>query len=103
LLAIGKFDLKSDDYSNYEKMILKPMISERVREHLRGGEKIIKTDENILNNITLSDFTVIKCLGTGGFSSVFLVQCGFNGKYYAMKLVDKKFILENEREGIVEN
>ena len=46
-----------------------------------------------MKNVQLSDFDVIKCLGSGGFSTVFLVRGNFNGKYYAMKLIDKNFIL----------
>jgi serum/glucocorticoid-regulated kinase 2 len=54
-----------------------------------------------MQNICLLDFDIIKCLGSGGFSTVFLVRCNFNGKYYAMKLVDKQFILDTDRDGIV--
>jgi len=53
--------------------------------------------------VTLDDFKFIKCLGSGGFSNVFLVRSAFNGKFYAMKLINKKFIIDSEREGIVEN
>lgn len=38
---------------------------------------------------------MIKCLGSGGFSTVYLARGLFNNKYYAMKLIDKKFILES--------
>jgi serum/glucocorticoid-regulated kinase 2 len=34
---------------------------------------------------------------------VFLVRGRFNNRYYAMKLMNKKFIVDNERESIVEN
>lgn len=51
----------------------------------------------------MSDFDIVKCLGSGGFSTVFLVRGNFNGKYYAMKLISKEFIIETERDGIVEN
>jgi serum/glucocorticoid-regulated kinase 2 len=54
-----------------------------------------------MQNISLLDFDIIKCLGSGGFSTVFLVRGNFNGKYYAMKLVDKQFILDTDRDGIV--
>jgi serum/glucocorticoid-regulated kinase 2 len=46
-----------------------------------------------MKTVHLSDFDIIKCLGSGGFSTVFLVRGNFNGNYYAMKLIDKKFIL----------
>lgn len=41
---------------------------------------------NLLNN-----FEIIKCLGTGGFSRVYLVR-GF-GMLMAMKVINKKFII----------
>lgn len=54
-----------------------------------------------MKNILLSDFDIIKCLGSGGFSTVFLVRGNFNAKYYAMKVIDKKFIMDTDRDGIV--
>jgi serum/glucocorticoid-regulated kinase 2 len=53
--------------------------------------------------VGLGDFTIIRCLGTGGFSRVYLVKGNFNNKYYALKLMEKKFIIDNSRESIVEN
>ena len=53
--------------------------------------------------ISIKDFKFIKCLGNGGFSTVFLVKGNFNNRYYALKLIDKKFIIDSERDGIVEN
>jgi len=41
---------------------------------------------NLLNN-----FEIIKCLGTGGFSRVYLVR-GF-GMLMAMKVINKNFII----------
>jgi len=43
---------------------------------------------NMLNN-----FELIKCVGTGGFSRVYLAR-GF-GQIVALKVIGKKFILEN--------
>lgn len=56
-----------------------------------------------MKNVALADFEMIKCLGSGGFSTVFLARGNFNGKYYAMKLINKDFIMKTERDGIVEN
>ena len=53
------------------------------------------------NKISIKDFKFIKCLGNGGFSTVFLVKGNFDGKYYALKLIDKKFIIESDRDAIV--
>lgn len=53
--------------------------------------------------MALKDFKFIKCLGNGGFSTVFLVRGNHDNKYYAMKLISKDFIVDSQREGIVEN
>jgi serum/glucocorticoid-regulated kinase 2 len=43
--------------------------------------------------ISLGDFKIIKTLGSGGFSNVYLVRAKFNGCFYALKLMKKDFIL----------
>ena len=48
--------------------------------------------------VGLKDFTLLKCIGVGGFSRVYLVRKRDNGLYYALKLIDKKFIMENQKE-----
>ena len=53
-------------------------------------------DDNYLNN-----FEVIKCVGSGGFSKVFLVR-GF-GKLMAMKVINKEYILSNDKANIINN
>jgi serine/threonine protein kinase len=45
--------------------------------------------------VSLSDFKFIKCLGNGGFSTVYLVRGNFDNKHYAMKLINKNFILDS--------
>ncbi len=34
---------------------------------------------------------------------MYLARGKFNGEFYAMKLIEKKFIIESERETIVES
>jgi serum/glucocorticoid-regulated kinase 2 len=51
--------------------------------------------------VCLKDFTLVKCIGVGGFSRVYLVRKRDNGKFYALKLIDKNFIMENQKEVIV--
>lgn len=53
--------------------------------------------------IDMRCFDILKCIGAGGFSKVFLVRYKEDGKFYAMKLIDKHFIAENNKKGIVEN
>ncbi|CAD8043749.1 unnamed protein product [Paramecium primaurelia] len=53
--------------------------------------------------VGLKDFNLIKCIGVGGFSRVYLVKKKDNGQFYALKLIDKKFIFDNAKEIIVQN
>ena len=39
--------------------------------------------------VKLSHFEIIKCIGTGGFSRVFLAKYLHTGKFYALKLMEK--------------
>ncbi|CAD8070948.1 unnamed protein product [Paramecium sonneborni] len=55
------------------------------------------------SKITLKDFIFVKCIGVGGFSRVYMVKKKSNGKFYAMKLIDKEFILQHKKQGIVQN
>ncbi len=66
---------------------LRPVFSSKTMTH---GKKV-----------SLKDFKFIKCLGNGGFSTVFLVKGNFDNKYYALKLISKDFIVDSSREGIV--
>ena len=49
----------------------------------------------------LNNFEIIKCVGTGGFSKVYL--CRGYGRLMALKVIDKNFIIENEKENIIDN
>lgn len=66
------------------------------RLELLGVKLKIDRRGNFLNNLE-----VIKCLGTGGFSKVYLAR-GY-GRLMAMKVINKHFIIENEKQNIVEN
>lgn len=49
----------------------------------------------------LGSFEIIRCVGTGGFSRVYLGR-GW-GKLMALKVINKGYILENEKQNIIEN
>ena len=53
--------------------------------------------------VKLLNFKLVRCLGSGGFSLVYLVRDNWSPDYYALKLIDKKFIMESQREAIIEN
>ena len=46
----------------------------------------------------MKDFILLKCIGVGGFSRVYMVRKRDTGKFFALKLIDKKFIMENQKE-----
>ena len=60
------------------------------------AEKITPADP-----LTLKTIEMIKCVGSGGFSKVFLGR--LYGKMMAIKMVDKEFILRTSKEGIIRN
>lgn len=46
------------------------------------------------NPVKLSDFEILKCVGTGGFSRVFLTRLKATGVFYALKLMEKEGLIE---------
>lgn len=61
-------------------------------------EKLILPPSYQLN---LRDFNLIKCIGLGGFSRVYLITKKDTGKMFALKLIDKNFIIKNNKQIIV--
>lgn len=51
----------------------------------------------------MKDFIFIKNIGIGGFSLVYLVKKKDSGRFYAMKMIDKEFIITNRKQNIVQN
>lgn len=52
-----------------------------------------------LKKITLEDFEILSVLGKGSFGKVYQVQKKDNSKIYAMKVLDKKFLIEKHEVG----
>jgi len=48
-------------------------------------------------NVSLEDFKIVKMVGKGTFGKVFLVEHMTTKKMYAMKVIRKDVILENEQ------
>lgn len=80
-----QLSLKSMPIPN-RKLFVKPVFQLRIKGRAR-----------------LDHFKLVRCLGSGGFSLVYLARDSWSGQFYALKLVNKQFILESERETIVEN
>jgi serine/threonine protein kinase len=53
--------------------------------------------------VDISSFDIYNCIGVGGFSKVFLCRFKEDGKFYAMKLIDKRLILKHKKNKIVMN
>jgi len=52
--------------------------------------------EDELKKLTFDDFTVLKTVGQGAYGKVFQVRCKRNNQIYAMKVLNKRFLL-NEK------
>jgi serum/glucocorticoid-regulated kinase 2 len=55
------------------------------------------------HQVSLASFDILHCIGTGGFSKVFLCRFKHDGLFYAMKVIEKSFILRNKKRRIVQN
>lgn len=51
----------------------------------------------------LKKYKIYRCLAIGGFSKVYLVRSRRDGRFFAMKVMQKEFIFNNEKEGVVIN
>ncbi|CAD8088031.1 unnamed protein product [Paramecium primaurelia] len=65
--------------------------------------KLIPIYYNETQRNSFDDFILIKCIGVGGFSRVYLVKQKKNGQFYAMKIIDKSFITKNNKESMINN
>ncbi len=56
-------------------------------------------EDPLLNNTTVgfNSFTIEDCLGAGSFGKVFKVRMKSNGELYAMKVINKKFLMKNNQ------
>lgn len=54
-------------------------------------------------NMGIEDFEILKQIGSGGFSTVFLVRNKLDNQFYAMKLIDKEMVVRNKKKKIVMN
>ncbi|CAD8171299.1 unnamed protein product [Paramecium octaurelia] len=53
--------------------------------------------------LSLKDFEFIRCIGMGGFSKVYMVRERKSGQYYAMKLIEKSPIIQQNKQSIIQN
>jgi serum/glucocorticoid-regulated kinase 2 len=53
--------------------------------------------------VDIKSFDVVRAIGSGGFSKVFLVRFKGDGQFYAMKVISKSFILKQKKKQLVVN
>lgn len=87
--TLNEVDKKLLESSSYSK----PSNSERRKTNKSSSRKNI-------NTINLSDFIIRKQIGKGSFGKVYLVESKADYSFYAMKILDKGKIKEND---LVEN
>lgn len=57
----------------------------------------------IQSNSSLSNYEIIRPIGSGGFSQVFLSRSKIDNNFYALKLIEKNMIVKNKKEKLVMN
>jgi hypothetical protein len=68
-------------------------------DKLPDGLKLVPFDRYAVpGSLTLKDVTIIKNIGVGGFSKVFLVRRNDTGHFSALKFVSKKDLKKNSKE-----
>lgn len=53
--------------------------------------------------MNLGSFQILRAIGSGGFSKVFLCRFKGDGLFYAMKVISKSFILKQKKKQLVIN
>lgn len=57
----------------------------------------LSEDASLTKGITFASFDIIECLGSGTFGKVFKVKLKHTGEIYAMKIINKKFLIKNQQ------
>lgn len=63
----------------------------------RASQKVTKQKSVQFGKVSINDFEMLELLGQGNFGKVVKVRKIDNGKMYAMKVMKKTFVLENEQ------
>jgi tRNA A-37 threonylcarbamoyl transferase component Bud32 len=54
-------------------------------------------DSSLTKGINYSSFEILECLGSGTFGKVFKVKLKQKGNIYAMKIINKKYLIKNQQ------
>lgn len=58
-------------------------------------------NSDLLPENSLKRFNILRCIGSGGFSKVYLAEVG--GVFLALKIVNKKMLLAQEKGLLINN
>lgn len=67
-------------------------------DYLDKGITVLKRKIATKNSFHMEDFTVGNVLRTGSFSTVHLAKCNANGRLYALKVMNREFLREQNME-----
>ena len=100
-IRILKSQKKKDEKKNNNNKNIKN--NQRIRRKNPYSNKVDDDykllEDPILNNskVGFNSFEILDCLGEGSFGKVFKVKMKSNGQIYAMKVINKKFLLKNNQ------
>jgi serine/threonine protein kinase len=112
-VGIEKIEDKSLEVINKEKkeLEIKEQKTNSEKEKAKKKERrknphsqIIESEEDAklledssLNGIVFSSFKILQTLGSGTFGKVYKVELKSNGNIYAMKIINKRYLLMNQQ------
>ena len=95
---------------NYQNGEVEKISGKKIKRQRRNEQNIIKKEDkyktntninknNILNSayIGFNSFELLDSLGEGSFGKVFKVRMKTNGEIYAMKVINKNFLIRNNQ------
>ena len=82
----------NNDEENKDKGIVKIKFEEAINEETDKSGMTPRAERvsNIVQEVTIDDFDMIRFLGDGSYGKVNLVKCRINNVEYALKILDKK-------------
>lgn len=97
-------EIVAEDMVSYELSIEQDFVSQKMVEEERASTASASSmtpdqqlSSSIVRKMTASDFTPIKCLGTGAFGTVLLVRHNVTGRLFAQKQLTKAFLRVNKK------
>ena len=87
-----------DSTNNNNITTIKPKRKRRPNQYATQFEdsKLLE-DSTLTEGITVDNFEILECLGTGTFGKVFKVKMINNNQIYAMKVINKKYLIQNQQ------